>query len=148
MLTKVCTRCKKRKPLEAFKDQSHLPQRRKGARSSQCTPCLNEYKRITSRGMEPLYYYKKNLKACYNMSLDDYHKIQSEQQNKCAICRLPGKPRKGTRLPEYTLVVDHNHRTGTVRGLLCDKCNRNLGGLDNPEWLEKAEAYLAKYVDT
>ena len=53
--------------------------------------------------------------------------------NKCAIC---GKE-------EVKLVIDHNHKTKKIRGLLCEKCNTGLGFFyDNPELFKKAEEYL------
>jgi hypothetical protein len=37
---------------------------------------------------------------------------------------------------------DHDHATGQFRGWLCNRCNTRLGGLDDPEWLERALNYL------
>jgi len=45
------------------------------------------------------------------------------------------------------LSVDHNHLTGEIRGLLCQRCNQGLGSfLENPEILNKAILYLKTYV--
>jgi hypothetical protein len=52
----------------------------------------------------------------------------------CAICGNPPKTRR--------LHVDHNHRTGTVRGLLCYRCNRQLGYYVTSQWLERARDYV------
>ena len=42
-----------------------------------------------------------------------------------------------------SLAVDHNHKTGRVRGLLCGNCNTSLGGFkDNPALLNKAIRYI------
>jgi hypothetical protein len=42
-----------------------------------------------------------------------------------------------------TLAVDHDHKTGKVRGLLCHKCNKSIGGLqDSVVLLRKAADYL------
>jgi hypothetical protein len=43
----------------------------------------------------------------------------------------------------HRLCVDHNHKTGKVRGLLCDSCNQWLGAIENKQFLEKALVYLA-----
>ena len=66
----------------------------------------------------------------------------AEQQNfVCAICGKSNFPMKS--ISSGCLVVDHNHKTNKVRGLLCHNCNRALGLLqDNTETLENAINYL------
>ena len=56
--------------------------------------------------------------------------------NRCAICGNGPKSR--------ALSVDHDHRTGHVRGLLCFRCNRNLPTYATPEWLRAAADYLER----
>jgi len=58
-----------------------------------------------------------HLKYSYGISLEDYNKILEEQQGCCAICKRHYSNFK------RNLDVDHNHRTGFVRGLLCSFCN-------------------------
>lgn len=74
------------------------------------------------------------LKKTYNLTEREWERLQDEQQGRCAICRC--KPRR--------LVVDHNHQTGRVRGLLCDRCNHDLLGAahDQTKILYAAIAYL------
>lgn len=56
-----------------------------------------------------------------------------DQVGKCLICKLPA----------YELVIDHDHITGRIRGLLCRKCNALLGMCqDSPYILENAIKYL------
>lgn len=71
----------------------------------------------------------------YGLLPEEYDQMLYNQDSKCAIC---GKPPKG----KYPLAIDHHHKTGKVRGLLCFGCNRAIAILDNPELLNKANAYL------
>jgi hypothetical protein len=75
------------------------------------------------------------LKRFYGISLEDYKKMVVEQNNACLICK-----RENVSGPwENKLVVDHCHKTGKVRGLLCDKCNKGLGQFeDNTDYLVSA----------
>ena len=69
------------------------------------------------------------------MSLADHEKIKNFQENKCAICGHPPKNRAHG--------VDHCHKTGLIRGLLCPHCNVALGKFrDSTEMVRKALNYL------
>lgn len=75
------------------------------------------------------------LKKDFNITLDDYKKMLSEQKNLCKICNKIDKVRN--------LAVDHCHKTNKIRGLLCSKCNTSLGNFnDSIELLESAITYL------
>lgn len=56
----------------------------------------------------------------YGITGDDYDALLKRQGGKCAICRARPKSKR--------LAVDHNHKTGAVRGLLCSRCNHDLMG--------------------
>lgn len=78
------------------------------------------------------------LKTNYGITLDDYRSMYREQEGKCAIC--------GTSCPDHGkmgLVVDHCHKNGHVRKLLCTHCNKGIGQFkEDPEILQKAIEYL------
>ena len=80
-----------------------------------------------------------HLKKQYGITIDDYNRMLSQQNNCCAVCgRADLSDSRGFR-PH----VDHCHRTGRVRGILCGPCNKGLGQLqDDPEILRRAIAYL------
>jgi len=66
-----------------------------------------------------------------------------EQGGLCAIC---GKPASGKGHCSR-LHVDHDHKTGAVRGMLCHRCNAGLGQFgDDSLVLEAALAYLKKHA--
>lgn len=74
----------------------------------------------------------------YGISLGDYDQMYEQQSGQCAICETEKAPRGRDRL-----VVDHCHTTGKVRGLLCHKCNRGIGFLnDDPSIVSMAVDYL------
>lgn len=76
----------------------------------------------------------------YGLSSTDIDKILDRQQGKCLGCNndLPLTRERGK-----TFVVDHNHKTGEVRGLLCNLCNRTLGFVkEDKQRLYQLAAYL------
>lgn len=77
---------------------------------------------------------KASLKFQYNFTLEEYDKLIEEQNGLCGICG--GINSNGRRL-----YVDHDHKTGKVRGLLCNTCNMHL------TWYEKFHAEARIYLD-
>lgn len=77
----------------------------------------------------------------YGITADDYHRMLREQEGACRICgAVAGSPRN---LNRSKLCVDHCHKGGQVRGLLCHGCNLLLGRADDdPAILRKAAEYL------
>lgn len=80
---------------------------------------------------------KQRLRIRFKISLEDYQKMEREQNFLCAICE--GED-------DRSLAVDHDHKTGKIRGLLCHNCNLALGNAkDSPEILMKMIKYLKIY---
>lgn len=130
---KKCSKCNIEKPFSDFHKRSNRPL---GLKSS-CKECVK--KAIKKNRKE----YSRNydLKRSYNISLEEYNDMFNQQNGCCAICKkhisdLDMKRKKN-------LCVDHCHETKKIRGLLCDKCNRGIGLLeDSIENLESAISYL------
>jgi len=76
------------------------------------------------------------LRRKYGITSEDYERMLKEQKGGCAICGSTPKKRR--------LAVDHNHKTGRIRGLLCFPCNYGIGWLkDNAK-----KAYgIACYIE-
>ena len=86
-----------------------------------------------------------HLQRTFGIDMTDYIRMAVEQKNLCAICGQPETQKRGDKLK--TLAVDHDHTTGTIRGLLCSDCNTGLGKLkDDKAVLNAAIAYLDRYV--
>jgi hypothetical protein len=81
----------------------------------------------------------RNLRANYGISLVRFEAMVAEQGGLCYICQLP--PAKGRRL-----VPDHDHRTRTVRRLLCRLCNVAIGMAgEDPDRLRRMADYLEQH---
>jgi hypothetical protein len=118
LLNKQCTRCKVEKPLSS----EHFPphNKTKSGFDSWCRECRKEYRNANSRGR-----YKTMI------SNEHLQKIK-EEVKECVICGSNEK-----------LVVDHDHKTNKIRGMLCNHCNFGLGHFrDDPMLLEFAAQYL------
>ena len=77
----------------------------------------------------------------YQLTEEKYHAMRKEQGQKCAMCQRP------FRESPKSIHIDHDHKTGQVRGILCDGCNLFLGRIESPSYatkLEMAFSYLRK----
>ena len=82
-------------------------------------------------------HYMKN----YGISLDQYNDMLNNQNGVCAICKGTQTP-SGRNIDAY-LAVDHCHKTGKFRGILCRNCNVGIGNLqESKEILLSALKYL------
>lgn len=80
------------------------------------------------------------LKTLYGISLEEYEIRLNDQLFACKLCFRPAKD-----CPHGLLHVDHDHKTGAVRDLLCSNCNTMLGlAGENADLLRSAAAYLEK----
>ncbi len=79
------------------------------------------------------------LKVKYGITIDQYEDMLEKQGGVCAICHKSNG--------DIPLGVDHDHETGKVRGLLCNKCNLILGMIkDDIDLLIIMEQYLESYL--
>jgi len=134
--TKICFQCKREKPVGDFNKRAVAW----GGLDPTCRVCRNErrvdYAKLY-RLQNPDYDRQIKLRRKYGLTMQDYAELLTTQAGCCAICERP--PKAGSKRP---LSVDHDHVTGVVRGLLCDRCNMLLSGLERREWLAAAQAYL------
>lgn len=70
--------------------------------------------------------YSYSLRDKYNLTLNDYYDLLHNQNDGCAIC---GSKEPGGKDKHFH--VDHNHKTGKIRGLLCHRCNLVLGYIED-----------------
>lgn len=106
-----------------------------------CPPCRREYQREWCAIDPPArveLWRKARLKK-YGLTLEQYDEMLIAQDGGCAICGESESSGK-------SLSVDHDHKTGQVRELLCRKCNSTLGYMrEDPQLLMAAATYLMKH---
>lgn len=96
--------------------------------------------------------YRPECRACHNriaaarrygLSLEQYVELEQSQGGCCAICKVHADDVEHAVFTR--LVVDHDHRTGEVRGMLCSTCNNGLGSFhDSVAKLRAAISYLSR----
>lgn len=141
---KRCSACRETKPMSEFHAANESVSRHK--RQAYCKPCAAEIgrqrrladpdysRRITERGYFRAYRWRR-IEQRYGLSRGEYEALLMAQGELCAVCR-------GTNNGKH-LVVDHDHSSGLVRGLLCGGCNHALGFVEKDGWIESANAYLS-----
>lgn len=95
----------------------------------------------------PEIFRERHLRARFGLTVAEYTAMHDAQGGVCAICRQEETHTRSTGRTDF-LAVDHDHKTGAVRGLLCRGCNMGIGNLkDNPTLLLAAVGYLEKYMN-
>lgn len=146
---KRCGSCGRWKSLALFHPVRTRPDRLPGATSGRCRPCHSRASngaRERRKAEDPIAHQRRErdraLRRRYGITLAEYERRLAEQGDRCAICRTDD-PAPGMAERYRTFVVDHDHESGDVRGLLCRKCNSALGLLaDDPARMRAAANYV------
>jgi len=149
--TKICKVCGAEKVIDDF--NTHYG--KKDLHRNECIICQKKYAKayyptiaVESRKKGKIYHQNHkeeshgwHLKRKFKISLDDYQKMLDVQGGKCKIC---GTDKPGGKYNHFS--VDHDHKTGEVRSLLCTYCNHGLGRfMDSHSLLRQAAAYLESF---
>lgn len=140
-MMKICTVCDSLKDL----DQYYNRKASIDGKAYRCKDCDNQAVKTFRHKHRDRYLVRQrnsNLKTKYGLTEKEYDQLLYSQQGVCAICQGPPVNTN----PPYNskLVVDHNHNTGQIRGLLCQRCNQGLGLFkDSTTYLQSAIDYLS-----
>lgn len=146
---KWCPACKVEKDLAAYSIVKNGA--RKGHPVGACKECRSILQKDRKR-KDPTVYerieWPSKLKRLYGITREQYDSMLAGQKGKCAICGSKdsySRNYKATKVSKFA--VDHCHSTGKVRGLLCTKCNRALGMVnDSIETVLRMAEYLRKHL--
>jgi len=134
-MIKRCTKCGEDKELDQFSTE----RRSSDGVTAQCKSCKSQYNK-NWRNQKGGNLYDRTIR--YGMSPEEYEELLEEQLNCCACCGSSNPKRKAG------FVIDHDHSTGLVRGLLCHNCNIGIGLLgDSILGVNNALNYLHKHYD-
>ncbi len=140
MGTKTCPKCRSVKPYSEFWKNKAT----RDGYQTWCKPCWyqNEVSILNGEKRPHKLRLRRNahLLKKYGITADEFDKRLESQKGVCAICKKQNK----SKIRE--MVVDHNHKTSELRGILCENCNRALGLFeDSIENLSAATEYLRKW---
>lgn len=131
---KTCQKCRKEQSTNNFNHNTITS-------DGFCRYCKNcEQGRINIRNVKTSKSRKSHLKNKYDLSTEDYNKLFDNQCGYCYICLTNQKDLN------KRLAVDHCHKTGKIRALLCSNCNLALGQMkDSTFLLQRMIEYLNKF---
>jgi len=151
--SKLCKQCNTIKSRNEFTIRKTGP--RIGHLAAYCKICSIAVNKVAME-RDPSIYRRiqrpSKLKCYYGITIEDYNRMLAKQGGGCALCGatnpLVGNRtylRNGKKTKRTVFDVDHNHKTGKVRGLLCTRCNRLVGlANDKIETAKKLVKYLRK----
>ena len=123
---RMCTVCKTAKPFEDFYNGLKAKKQRYSTNKkylhSRCKECDHARVKIYHKNNRTRLTKQQLIRHRfreYGLTEEEYNNMVLSQNNLCAICNNPSKNK--------ALAIDHNHKTGEVRGLLCHNCNLAIG---------------------
>jgi hypothetical protein len=123
---------------------SEFPRDRRQCRT--CTSRQAREWRIRNRERHHANFRRWELRTKFALTPEEYDALLAAQGGVCAICGTAERECRDGQPKHFA--IDHDHRTGRVRGLLCHLCNQTLGRMkDRPELFEKAAVYLRSFSD-
>ncbi len=132
MTKKVCSACSQEKNLTDFRRDKTRPD----GRAYVCKSCYKDKYHPSAAERTRL----ANLSKKYGITEKIWTKILIVHNWHCAICGVHELDL------DYNLCVDHDHKTGKVRGPLCKRCNSAIGLLDEDTFrMQKAIDYLTRH---
>ncbi len=134
--SKKCNTCGETKTAEEFGYKNS----KSDVRLSNCRACHRQWQRGYYQRTNGRSARNAHLRDTYGITADQYDAMLLAQGGKCAICGA---------IPEArSFPVDHCHKTGKVRAILCPGCNTGIGGFKgNEETLLTAIAYLRRFTE-
>lgn len=129
----MCSKCKKKKEVSAFGVKNY----NKDGLNHYCKKCENERSKIKYSDPDQREKAKyRQIKNNYGLTKEQYLQMLVTQHNQCKICEAKLLNDKNTH-------IDHCHKTGKIRGVLCKSCNHLLGNLkDDLTLINKIIQYL------
>lgn len=147
---KICSKCRTPRPLDEYLKHPYT----RDKLQCWCNPCRKAHRKVEpslSNGKRWRKKYRDResvirksreqnwLSLGIKLTCDEYDEMLAAQHGLCAICGQASSARR--------LHVDHDHRTGRIRGLLCRNCNICLGLMaDDPGRILSAAAYLERSI--
>jgi len=128
---KTCTTCNNAKPLSEY-------HKHKNGLRTQCKSCRNAYLKQWATA-NPDKRRAQKYRHRYGLTVEQYNSTLKEQNDRCAICQ-----RLNYENSEQFFLVDHNHTTGEVLGLLCRNCNTAIGLLQDDHQIVGQAAYYLR----
>lgn len=146
MNLKTCTKCRVEKSTDQYsvsRQGKNGPVYRSNCKDCQAKSARQWFADNSERANENRR--RWNLENLYGLTVEGYDQMLANQGGVCAICGNGEPTAHGRTGTQFRLAVDHDHETGRVRGLLCQKCNRSIGLLDDDvDLLKRAIDYLQK----
>lgn len=103
---------------------------------NKCKSCYSikrkaRYQRKDVKDKERQHFLRSYFKRAYGITYEQYQDLLIKQNGCCAICKKKESRINPKSKDVQQLSVDHCHKTGKIRGLLCSRCNLLLGRIDD-----------------